>query len=114
MWRRFNALFSTLLFFAGPTLAQQVTGNLEGRILTSQREPLADANVVVNSPSLQGERGAVSDVQGYFRVVAIPAGVYTVKISHIGHQGAVYENISITVFALPAPLPPLIFWASIS
>jgi hypothetical protein len=95
MERKFNLVLVALLFFVGPTLAQQVTGNLEGRILSLQGEPLAEVNVVINSPSLQGERGAVSDARGYFRAVAIPAGVYTVKISHIGYQGIIYENIAI-------------------
>jgi len=95
MRKKLYFMLIALALGSGITQAQQVTGNLEGRILTLQSEPLAGANVVVTSPSLQGERGAACNTQGYFRVVAIPAGVYSVRISHIGYQDITYENVLI-------------------
>jgi hypothetical protein len=77
------------------SFAQQITGNLEGRVLDSDGGPLPAVNILVSGPSLQGTRGTASDDRGYFRVLALPVGTYTVTISHIAHQTAKYENISI-------------------
>jgi hypothetical protein len=46
-------------------------------------------------PRHQGKRGTASENQGYFRVLALPAGSYTVKFSHIAHQTVTHENVVI-------------------
>lgn len=80
---------------ASTSQAQQVTGNLEGRILDAQEKPLAEVSIVMQGPALQGQRGATSDDRGYFRVLVLPVGSYTVKLSHIAHHAATYENVPI-------------------
>lgn len=84
-----------LALFAGTIQAQQVTGNLEGRILDAQGQPLAETNITVTGEDLQGTRGSTSDKRGYFRVLALPAGLYTVKITHLGYQAMTYNAVSI-------------------
>jgi hypothetical protein len=84
-----------LALFIGATHAQQVTGNLEGRILEVQGQPLAETNITVTGPSLQGTRGSTSDKRGYFRILALPAGSYTAKISLLGYQAVTYDNVPI-------------------
>jgi hypothetical protein len=64
-------------------VAQNITGNLEGRIINTQNCPILSVNVIVSSPSLQGLRGTLSDKNGKFHILALPAGLYTLKISHV-------------------------------
>jgi len=84
-----------LILFFDASQAQQITGNLEGRILNAQGQPLTAANITVTSPDLQGTRGSASDMSGYFRVLALPVGLYKVRISLLGYQPITYDDISI-------------------
>jgi hypothetical protein len=84
-----------LLFFITQPFSQETTGNLEGWILGTDNKPLPDVNISVFSLSLQGLRGAASNKDGYFRVVALPVGNYTVEISHLAFTETTYQNVKI-------------------
>jgi hypothetical protein len=84
-----------LTFSFSPCWAQRVNGNLEGRVLDSNKNPLHAVNVIVSGQNIQGDRGAATDEQGNFRVLALPVGSVTVQISHVAHQGLKYENVPI-------------------
>jgi outer membrane receptor for ferrienterochelin and colicin len=88
-------LWLVLLSSCRPGWSQEVTGNLEGRILQVEGKPLAQVNITIHGPSLQGQRGTASDHDGYFRLLRLPVGAYTVKLSHVAHQEVSYENIPI-------------------
>ena len=45
---------------------------------------IADAAVVVTSPALQGERTAVTDVNGVYSLPSLPPGTYTVRFAKEG------------------------------
>ena len=85
------------LLFALPTAAsaQQVDGNLEGRVMDASGQPLPDASVSVSGPSLQGVRRAVTDRGGHFQLLALPVGEYTVQISHVAHETRTIERIGV-------------------
>lgn len=72
--------------FIGSVFPQEVSGNLEGVILNNQQLPVAGANVMVSSPSLQGLRSAATDGEGRFRVPGLPVGMYVVTISHVAYR----------------------------
>lgn len=61
------------------------TGQLVGTVTTGGN-PLPGATVTITSPSLQGSRTAVSDVNGNYSLSALPPGDYTVKIELSGLQ----------------------------
>ncbi len=82
-----------------PISAQQADGNLEGLIVDATGQPLPDARVVASGPSLQGTRGIATDRDGYFRLQALPAGSYTLRISHVAHQATTYENVQVRLGA---------------
>jgi hypothetical protein len=69
-----------------PALAQETTGRLEGGVLDAKGQPIADVNVSVSSPSLQGGRGCLTTAKGTFVLLALPVGAYTVKLSHLAYQ----------------------------
>ena len=73
--------------------AQQVDGSLEARVVDPAGKPLAYANVAVNGPQLQGLRHTITDRAGHARLLALPVGVYTVRITHIAHHEVVLEQV---------------------
>ncbi|MCK6619058.1 MAG: TonB-dependent receptor [Calditrichaceae bacterium] len=75
--------------------AQQVDGNFSGRVFDENNQPVMDAEITLQGPGLQGIRGTISDESGYFKMLAIPVGSYTVKIHHLAYQTLVFEDITI-------------------
>ena len=88
---------AALLLFVVPlaVFGQSTTGNLEGRILDANGSAVVDANVTVTSPDLQGIRGVSTDKRGFFRLLALPTGTYTVKVRHVSFQPAIFENVQV-------------------
>jgi Carboxypeptidase regulatory-like domain len=77
------------------TQAQDVTGNLEGHIVDSEGLSLLDVNVIASSPSLQGTSGASTNEQGYFRIIALPPGTYSLKITHISYSNLTVSDVQV-------------------
>lgn len=75
--------------------SQNIRGILEGKIIDSNANPLPVVNITVSGENVLGMRGATTNERGFFRILALPVGNLTVKISHIGHQTVKYENVSI-------------------
>src|SRR6266567_2672432 len=80
-------------------LAQETTGNIEGRVLDERGDPLAQAHIVVAGPALQGKRVAWTDDRGAFRVPALPVGLYTVAVSALTYRGVTLENARVPLGA---------------
>ncbi len=89
--QRCTFLLAALLLVAVPAGAG-TTGLLEGRIVNKQTgEPLAGANVrIVGTPF-----GAAADVEGFYQIPNIRAGVYTVRFSSIGYRTIVLQSVTI-------------------
>ncbi len=69
------------------------TASLSGRIISSETQlPLKGANVVIKETDL----GAATDDSGYYSIRSIPAGFYTIQVSHIGYQSHVEENVQLS------------------
>lgn len=70
---------------AGPVFAQgQQAGVVSGRVSSADRLPLPGATVTVSSPSLQGQRTTVTDVNGVYALPGLPPGAYVVTIEMDG------------------------------
>ncbi|UCG29485.1 MAG: carboxypeptidase-like regulatory domain-containing protein, partial [candidate division WOR-3 bacterium] len=64
-------------------LIGSVTGKVQGRVVDGRtNEPVAYANVTVLGTDL----GAATDDAGYFFILNVPSGEYTVEVSFIGYQ----------------------------
>jgi outer membrane receptor protein involved in Fe transport len=87
---------AVLLFplISAPTLAG-TTGKLSGRVVDAKKEPLPSANIVIAGTKL----GGVTDLDGYFTVLNIPPGTYTVEVRLIGYRPMTTRNVEITVNA---------------
>jgi outer membrane receptor protein involved in Fe transport len=73
------------LLLASGAQAQQ--GELRGRVLDVDGQPLAGANVQILGTGL----GTISDEQGRFALVKVPQGTHRVQASLIGYLGAIQE-----------------------
>lgn len=58
------------------------SGSIVGRIVDEENLPLPGATVLVKDL----HKGAVTDVNGFFRIGALDPGVYDVKVSYIGFK----------------------------
>jgi hypothetical protein len=84
-----------LLLFVKISYAQDITGNLEGRISDTTGAPLSGVNITVQSDNLQGIKGTVTYVNGSFKLFYLPIGNYMVKVSMVGFRELVIENVQV-------------------
>jgi hypothetical protein len=80
--KRLFPLFALLfLFGAGlPTLAQDASGRIAGRLTNATGDPVAGATVTVTSVERNVSVTATSDKNGNYQVLFLRPGVYAVKI----------------------------------
>ena len=84
---------AAILFFLLPTsLVADTKGKLSGRILDKKGEPLLAANILIVGSSM----GAMTDLEGYFVVINVPPGTYDVRISSIGYQTKIVQQLRIS------------------
>ena len=88
-----SKLFFFALFFAS-SLQSQTTGKISGSIIDADtNDPLIAANVIVRDTNL----GSATDVDGYYSIVNIKPGLYTVVVDMIGYKQLVLENVRVSV-----------------
>lgn len=86
-----------LSLIVAPTLAQTTVSTIEGTIKDAQGSVVAGATVVVKSAALGIERTVTSDAAGFYRVTALPAGNYSLTISHTGFSTREFNDVELTV-----------------
>lgn len=97
MLRRFFAVAALVSLAAAPVYAQgRQSGALSGRLSSADGQSLPGATVTVSSPSLQGQRSVVADVNGVYRVAGLPPGDYVVTFEMSG-MTAVERRASISL-----------------
>ena len=78
-----------LLLLAAPVFAQgEQSGAVRGRIASSDGLALPGVTITVESPSLQGVRSAVTDVNGVYSIPGLPPGDYVVRFELSGFAAA--------------------------
>jgi len=81
-----------VLFILVPALIFAQNGKLRGLVTDQEtEEPLIGANVQIEGTTL----GASTDMKGEYVVLAIPSGVYSIRVTYIGFQTEVIQNIRI-------------------
>lgn len=70
------------------------TGKIAGRITDKKTgEPLPSVNVSIKGTSL----GASTDLDGYYAILHVPPGTYTLVASYIGYAPVTVENVKVNV-----------------
>jgi outer membrane receptor protein involved in Fe transport len=85
-------IVTTLLAASG--LRAGTTGKIAGHIKDGQtNEALAGVNVLIQGTSL----GAASDVEGYYAILNVPPGSYTIAASAIGYTKKAITEVAVSV-----------------
>jgi outer membrane receptor protein involved in Fe transport len=93
-YRLLQLLAVTVLMLIGSSLNAGTTGKIAGRVLdTGTGDPLAGVNIYIEAQSL----GAASDADGYFYILNISPGKYTVIAQIIGYRDVRFENVKVTI-----------------
>lgn len=77
--------------------AQTTTASIEGAVTDPQGRVVAGAQITVKSEALGIERTTTSDDNGFYRVTALPAGIYSLSASHTGFATQTFPNIELAV-----------------
>ncbi len=86
-----NYLF-LLLFLIPCTLFSGITGTLEGKITdASNGDPVISVTVQILGTTI----GTVSNLEGYYQIHNIRAGVYDVKYTILGFKSVILKNVAI-------------------
>jgi hypothetical protein len=85
------------LLIAPSALAQTTVSTIEGTIKDAQGSVVSGAQVVVKSAAIGLERTVTTDANGFYRVTALPAGIYSLAVSHTGFANRNFDNIELTV-----------------
>src|ERR1043165_4844327 len=84
-------LLSSLPAFA------QTTSNIEGTVKDPKGAVVAGAEMKLTSSSLAIERTATSDEEGFYRITALPARIYSLTVSARGFSNSTVENVELTL-----------------
>ena len=76
--KTFVICFGMVIALASPSAGQQTTGNIGGRVLDEQGAAIPGATVTATQTQTGFVRETVSDVEGNYRLSALPVGAYDV------------------------------------
>lgn len=81
-------------FFIINSLWAGTTGKLSGRVFDqSTDDPLVGANVIIEGTTM----GASTDQDGYYFIINVPPGVYSVSVSYIGYEKVTISEVIVMV-----------------
>ncbi len=90
-----------LLLFVGSVFAQETTGGLQGTVKDPSGAVVPNAQVVVTSNTMTGNKTANTDSNGYYRFANLGPGSYLVTITAKGFRTTKREGLVIEVGHLP-------------
>ncbi len=87
-------LIAVILLFL-PSIAQEKKPGTIGGVVKDSRSksPLNEAVVTLSSDAFKGQKFALTDSSGTYRVSNLPAGNYTISFEMEGYEKFVQENI---------------------
>jgi len=84
----------TLIVISLMTLQAGVTGKIAGQVIDEETmEPLPFVNVMVEGTYM----GAATDMDGFYSILNIPPGRYTISISIIGYKAMTYKDVPVSI-----------------
>src|SRR5262245_29900691 len=95
-WKHLR-LAALLAVITSSFASAQTTGQIIGTVADPQGAVLPGVTVTATSPQLQGERTAVTDSTGTFRIPTLPPGTYKVKVTLSGFQDLTQENVTVSL-----------------
>ena len=87
-------LCAFLLVYSSVALSQsKETGAIIGTTADEEGAPLPGVNITISGPNIMGDRTAITDANGRFRVPALRPGVYSVKAELPGFNTVIRKEI---------------------
>lgn len=90
-FRMVSFLMAAMLAISSVALAG-TTGKLMGKVVNEKKEPLPGVNVTIEGQRL----GAITDDQGNYVIIGVPAGVITIHAAIMGTAPFTAQNVTIT------------------
>lgn len=101
MLNRFKCISVVLLavvtFFSARILRADVTGSLLGIVRDSTQAVVGGARIVVTNVGTNFSKETTSAADGSYRILALPAGTYTVTATAPGFQQFTATNVDVKV-----------------
>ena len=94
--RYFGLLAALVLSLAAHAATAQTTGTIQGVVKDAGGAGLPGVTVEVRGPALQGEKTAVTGIDGTYRISLLPPGNYAVTFSLAGF-GKVQKNATVSL-----------------
>ncbi len=92
--KRFLLIILTIFLVAQNIILAGTKGKIAGRITDGlSGEPLPFVNVIIMGTN----SGAATDIDGYYSILNITPGVYTVKASAIGYNSVSIQQIQVSI-----------------
>ena len=91
------SLMATVVFIAGPqrAAAQTGTASLSGTVTDEQKSAVPGATVTLTSATTGVSRETISGEGGAYTFVAMPPGVYGLKVELAGFKTTVVEKVTL-------------------
>jgi len=89
-------VFDTLLIIGllSSILIAGTTGKITGRIVDKKTgEPIPSVNVMIKGTSL----GASTDIDGYYTILLVPPGTYTLNVSCVGYTAVQAQDVKVRI-----------------
>jgi hypothetical protein len=87
----------TLLSIAAPTFAQDFRGRINGTVTDNTGAVLPGVTVTASSPALIQPQVQTTGVDGVYRFIALPPGVYEVSFELSGFQNIKREGVRVVI-----------------
>lgn len=93
--RLFHWLLATfILGILGINTAYAQKGKITGQVVDAKTgEPLPGVNVIIEGTTI----GAATDIDGYYVLLNVNAGIYNIKFSYVGYAPYIVRNVSVSV-----------------
>src|SRR5437868_4497303 len=97
-WPLSAALFVFLGFTAlAPALWAQTTSTINGNVTDRQGLAISGAEVRLGGSTVAFSKSSVTDANGRYEIAGIPAGTYSLTVSHAGFATQVLKDLEITL-----------------
>ena len=97
VWQRVALPGLLLVFCWLPGAQGQVSGSIKGLVTDSSGAPVPSAAVQTRNLETAAVRNGITDDGGRYLVVAIPVGLYEVRVTKSGFQDAIRSGIRLVV-----------------
>jgi len=92
---RISKVLILCLCLAGIAYGQETTGVIEGTVVDAQGARIAGASVLVEGNAFS--RTVTTDPSGYYKIIQVPAGTYSITTSAPNFASERSENIKVTL-----------------